>query len=213
MLSELQTWTIVGVASAVWLALSLVGLTNGGWNSISAIAELLPLSLLGASLFERWGWRWSRLHPQPVRTPFIRGTWQGQITSLWKDAEGVSPEPKTVYLSVEQTLTTVFVCLMSNESSSEQVAGTIAKKASGQRFISATYINTPTTNRRDTSRIHYGGLLLTIFGSPATRLEGEYWTERNSKGSLVFRSYSPVLAGSFEDAARLTYANRVAAPA
>ena len=92
--------------------------------------------------------------------------------------------------------------LLSDESASEQIAGVLAKRNSRQRFISATYVNTPSIDRRETSPIHHGGLILTVYGNPPTRLVGEYFTERPSKGTLVLRDFSPALVESFEDGER-----------
>lgn len=206
MLSELQTWMIVFVAGVIWLALSIVGVASGGIERLWSLADIVPLLLIGAGLFERWGWRWSRLHPHVVRVPIVRGTWKGELESLWEDpGTNARPAKKTVYLAVEQTLTTVCLRLFSDESASEQVAGTIDGKASGRRVISAIYLNTPTIDRREVSPIHYGGLVLAIHGSPPRELIGEYWTERKSKGTLTFRSRSADIAETFDEAESFTF--------
>ena len=51
MFSTLQAWTIVGIASVIWLALSVVGAVNGGPASILALSDLIPL-LLRQQVFE-----------------------------------------------------------------------------------------------------------------------------------------------------------------
>lgn len=201
MLSDLQSWTIVGLASLGWLALSAVGFVSGGPANVLVISDIVPLLLIGASAFERRGWRWGRLHPHVVGTPVIRGTWKGTLTSMWIDpATGGSPAPKSVYLAVEQTLTTVGVWLFTDESTSRSIAGTITNVPTRGWVVSYTYLNTPGIERRSTSPVHYGGTLLNVIESGDASLDGEYWTDRASKGRLVFRSHRTEIARSFEQA-------------
>lgn len=62
-------------------------------------------------------------------------------------------------------------------------AGAVRRKTSGQHAIYAIYLNTAQIGRREGSPIHYGGVVLDISGSPPVLLEGEYWTDRQSKES------------------------------
>jgi SMODS-associating 2TM, beta-strand rich effector domain len=203
MFSTLQAWTIVGIASVIWLALSVVGTVNGGPASILVLSDLIPLLLIGASLFERWGWRWPRLHPHFVGQPVVSGTWRGDLESFWENEAGERPPVKTVYLTIAQTLTTVFVRLLTDESASDQMAGSVKKAASGNWVVSYTYTNTPKLGLRKGSPLHMGGALLTILGEPPTRIEGEYWTDRDSKGTLTMAARVPAIAPAFTDAQAL----------
>jgi hypothetical protein len=203
-LSDLQTWTIVGLASIVWLALSTVGMAAGGPTAALVIADVIPVLLLAASVFEGTIWRWGLLHPHLVGTPPIRGTWKGTMTSLWTDpATGASPSPKAVYLAIEQTLTTVSVRLLTNESASDMIAGSVAKVPSHGWVVSYTYLNTPVIERRALSPVHYGGALLAILDGIGSTLDGEYWTDRGSKGRLIFPEHRGGIARSFEQAEAL----------
>lgn len=81
-------------------------------------------------------------------------------------------------------MTTVFVRLLTDESASDQMAGSVQKTPSGNWVVSYTYANTPKRGLRRGSPPHLGGAALTIFGEPPPRIEGEYWTDRDSKGTL-----------------------------
>jgi hypothetical protein len=37
---------------------------------------------------------------------------------------------------------------------------------------------------RNRSAMHYGALQLSVAGSPPERIEGQYWTDRDTKGEL-----------------------------
>jgi hypothetical protein len=202
----LQVWAVSAIVAIIWLALLVVAGLSGNLDQFSKITSIVPALVLGAVLFERYGWRWAPLHPHFVHMPIVRGTWEGELGSLWTDqATQSSPSKKTTYLTIEQTLTTISVRLHSDESSSEQIAGTVATNRSGQRIIASTYVNIPRVGQRERSRPHYGGVILTVFGDPPTRLEGEYWTDRQSKGGLVFRGHSPEIADSYETAKSLSF--------
>lgn len=208
MASELRNWAIISVVGVIWLALVIVGVVAGDLHQLTIVTEAVPLLFIAAAVFERWGWRWRRLHPYLVPVPVIRGTWRGELDSLWEDPTTKSRPPrKTVYLAIEQTLTESVVRLMSDESSSEQIVGTVRKRPGGRYFISAIYQNTPTIDRRSTSPIHFGAVVLDILGRPPDRLEGEYWTERPSKGRLVLTAQSPTIAESFDEATTIQFSS------
>lgn len=203
MLSELRVWSLIAITGAIWLALAAASIVAGDTDGLSVIVDLLPPILLLAYAFERRGWRAQWLHPRWVSTPVVIGTWRGTLTHSGEDD---APIEKAVYLTVRQTLTTASVRLFSDESTSEQVAGGPAKTESGYPGIAYTYRNKPRIGlRHATSNIHYGGALVEIVGEPATGLNGDYWTERKTKGEFSFREHAPQVAQTFEEASKLSY--------
>lgn len=199
MIGELRNWTIISVAGVIWAVLVIVGAASGNGEQLKTIADLVPFLLIAVGVFEKWGWRWWFL-PRVIGVPVIHGTWKGELESLWQDPRtGQSPAKKTVYLAVDQTMTTVSVRLMSDESSSEQIAGAVKRKG-GRWLLSSIYVNTPTVDRRRDSRPHHGGLLVDVFGNPPKSLGGEYWTERDSNGKIEFNRQSTTIAQSFREA-------------
>jgi hypothetical protein len=205
MLSQLRVWSLVFITGVIWATLAATSVVSGNTAAVSYIVDALPLILLVAYAFERRGWRAQWLHPRWVATPVAIGTWRGELLYKWEGGGEALPS-KVVYLTVRQTLTTVSVRLLSDESNSEQVAGGIATGESGYPIIAYLYRNKPgIALRHETSNIQYGGALVEIVGDPATALRGEYWTERKTKGSLTFREHAHAIAQTYEDAAKLTY--------
>lgn len=205
-----QTWTIVGIAAVIWLALSVFGITSGGGLSVVwSLADIVPALVAGAAIYERWLWRWSVLHRIGlIKTPVVIGTWKGVLESFWEDATThVRPAPTMVYLTIVQTATTVVVRLLTAESASEQVVGTVGKSESGHPAISYTFRNRPDLRFREgnASAIHYGGAILEVVGDPARRLNGWYWTDRSSRGEFTFTEHAHEFAQTFDDAGRLRY--------
>lgn len=203
MFSSIQTWTIIGITAAIWLALSYAGVVTGEPGAIVDVSKVFPGILVGVALYERWGWRLPLLHPHVVGQPIILGTWRGDLESLWENEAHQRPPIKTAYLTIRQTLTTVEVRLLSDESASDQMAGAVKRLPNRIWVVSYTYSNTPDIDRRKGSPPHLGGALLKIYGDPAARLEGEYWTDRDSKGKLTMTAHVPAIAQSFREAQSL----------
>jgi SMODS-associating 2TM, beta-strand rich effector domain len=194
---ELRSWALMGLAGIVWVALLITGAVTGNGDASGAISATVPVLLVLGYLFERWGWRIGRI-PRLLGVPMVRGTWKGTLRPL-----GLGASIKVAYLAVEQTLTSASVRLLTDESESEQIAGTIFRRASGASAISYTYLNTPVIDRREASPIHHGAALLSILDRNQLRLEGEYWTERATKGALAFTEHAAKVARSYADAAAL----------
>jgi SMODS-associating 2TM, beta-strand rich effector domain len=205
-MSELRSWTIVGITGVIWAALILTGVVSGNTDAFSTIADVVPLLLLAAYVVERWLWRIGPF-PRLIGVPMLVGTWEGELVTQWVDGKTkASPAPKRAYLAVSQTMTTIAVRLLTDESVSDQLAGAIAKTAGEGRAISYLYLNKPAIGRRTTtSPMHHGAAILTILDGQATRLEGDYWTERESKGTLAFGAHAAAVARTFAEAAALSY--------
>lgn len=205
MLAKVRAWTIVGTTSAIWLALVVVGVATNNQQALPTISQAVPIILGAVWIYEGWGWRYVPL-PRPLRAPDLNGTWQGTLTSLWKDDSGTSPAPIPAYLAIQQTLTSITVRLFTKESASVQIAGAIAKTEAGDPAISYVYRNTPRVDLRiGTSPIHHGAAVLTIYDGRSTRIVGDYWNERQGKGSISFDSHASARARSFDEAAALDY--------
>lgn len=205
-----QIWAIVAFASLVYLALGVVGVLSGAnpldvfWN----LSSVVPVLVIGGVWFEGWGWRWQLLHRiRLVRTPVVIGTWRTAMESSWTNPETGAPiGPRTVYLVIEQTAISVSVRLLSDESSSELLHGLVTRRGSGQPLIAYTYRNEPAVAlQRTRSRIHLGAAHIKIIGDPATALDGDYWTNRDTVGTLTSDEHSPHLAQTFAEALKLSY--------
>jgi hypothetical protein len=203
MLSEFRIWSLIFVTGAIWTTLAVTSVVSGNRDALSIIVDLLPLILLIAFAFERRGWRARWLHTRWVSSPVVIGTWRGTLTH-YRDGDQAST--KRVYIVVRQTLTTASVRLLSAESASEQVAGGVYAGESGYPTIAYLYRNRPGIGQRHaTSNVQYGAAQLDIVGNPATGMNGEYWTDRYTKGSFSFREHNKTIAQTFDEAARLTF--------
>lgn len=205
-----QIWAITAFVALVYLALGVVGVLSGGnlLDVFWSLSSIVPLLVIAGWLFEQRGWRWTWLHRiNLVRTPVVIGTWKGVMQSDWKEEGSDTPiPPRTVYLTVQQTAVTVKVRLLTDESSSDLLYGLVERGSSGYPTITYAYLNEPALPLQQTrSRIHHGAAMIKIIGDPATMLEGDYWTDRKTTGTLTFEAHNPQIAQTFEQAAKLTY--------
>lgn len=201
MTSRSQLQAVITLAVVVWaamLAVEGVALKTAYLRPYSVVVGVTVVAMIG---YERWFWRWPGLRRLAHR-PDLQGTWSGVLRSSWIDpATGQTVPPILVYLAITQTFSTVAPRLLTAESSSESVAGslTVARNAT-PAIVWSTYINTPGVLIQGRSRTHHGALRLEVHGAP-DRLTGTYWTDRSTAGEIVLDRRTRSVHTSFTDAA------------
>jgi hypothetical protein len=89
---------------------------------------------------------------------------------------------------------------MTAESTSELVAERILVAADGVAKVVGVYISEPKLSLRERSPIHYGSLLLEVHGLPPMALEGSYWTDRESRGTMHLTDRRADVFANYEEA-------------
>ena len=169
---------------AMWTAILLfVVRCVISWSSITAgvtayelfgyAGEAIGLAVVLTALYERKLWRYN---PWDT-TPKLHAKYVGQFTSTYDSIvrEGT--------LDIKQTLSTVSVIFTTKESKSRSLSASI-DDILGEKQLTYCYINQPKSEFRNRSEIHYGTAMLTI--SENGRLEGQYYTDRQTQGDMVF---------------------------
>jgi hypothetical protein len=64
------------------------------------------------------------------------------------------------------------------------------------------YLNKPQMSVEHRSRIHHGSTSLELVGRPVSKLMGSYWTDRDSKGELLFTRHVGMIAEDYDTASR-----------
>lgn len=155
------------------------------------------------ALWDSLIWRIPLIQRVPGTPRCVRGTWKGVLTSFWIDpATGKQIAPKTVYLVVRQFAGSISATLLTDESRSVSSLAEV-REIDGSAIFAYMYLNKPEMHLEHRSRIHHGSSVLDIFGSPPTRLNGRYWTDRNTRGELDFTEWNRKLSDNFKDAERL----------
>lgn len=177
-----------------------------------ALEHLLPFTIVLATvtavvgLFSRYFWALRPLHGWFVERPDLRGTWRGEFVSDWVDpATNTRRPPIACYVGITQSLFGLNLHLMTVESASDFIAHAVRplRNSTGYEVIGV-YQNTPDVHlRQERSPIHFGTLKLETHGpSPSRpqRLEGEYWTDRKTFGTMKLFWCSRDVHTRFDDA-------------
>lgn len=202
MTSRLHISTFLALAIGAWAALLWFRGTAITWDHFWPYS--LVLTFLGGvvALFEHWLWRLSLLQGWFVKRPDLRGTWQVELRSEWVTPEtGGRPEPIICYMAVRQTLSTLSMRLFTPESASWLIAHKITLSNDGVYQVAGVYMNKPQLHLRGKrSEIHYGAILLDIQGYPTILLEGHYWTDRNTKGTMTLTQRNKEVFSTYQEA-------------
>ncbi len=171
------------------------------WLRFFAFATLV--ASLGLLSWEHVLWRLPLTQRIPQVPRNIRGTWRGQLVSHWVNPEtGNRIEPKTLYLVIRQTASTLIVTLITDESKSKSSSAAL-DRSDGQWALAYMYLNKPNMAVEHRSRMHHGSTLLELSGSPVARLTGRYWTDRDSKGELELTDRNAQIVDDYDSARRL----------
>lgn len=198
---------VVKVTAVIVIAIFAVSswATSGkldlGWLRYFSGAVLISTGLLTA--YDLWLWRLPPIQRIPGVPRNLRGTWKGAITSMWVDPTTDQPiDPVDAYLVVRQTSTDVSVRLVTKESSSSSTLARVAQP-DGVVVLDYLYLNRPRESVRHRSEMHHGSVALEVSGTPAHRLAGRYWTDRDTKGELQFEARRTKIVDDFRDAVTL----------
>lgn len=135
--------------------------------------EAISLALIFAGFYEKYLWRINPLE----KTPKLAKRYLGTLKSTYDNTE------RHASLEIKQTLMTVHVTLITNESKSQSLSASI-DEILGETQLTYCYLNTPKSEYRDRSEIHYGTATLTV--SNPTILDGKYYTDRKTCGDMTF---------------------------
>lgn len=155
------------------------------------IPDVVTADLLLVSVFTKWLWRCRFFRGWLVPFPNLNGTWQGYIQTNWKDTEGKTPGPITAILTINQSFARISCVMRTGEMESHSyLEGFCIDNGAQVRQLCYSYTSRPKTSLRERSTPHDGTLLLNIIGTPVRKLEGEYWTQRQTIGtvSLTYRT-------------------------
>jgi hypothetical protein len=203
MISRLHLTPIVLFIGLVWLGLLFINGVAVELVWLKHLSIVVPVLLVALGAFDRWLWKWPWLNGWFANRPVLCGTWRVELTSEWVNpATGVRPAPIICYMAVRQTFSSLSMRLMTSESTSELVAERILVAPDGVSKAVGVYMNQPKLSVREHSAIHHGALLLDVHGDPPTALEGSYWTDRESRGTMRLTDRRAKVFSSYEEAAR-----------
>jgi hypothetical protein len=163
----------------------------------------LVSTIVGATalVLHKWAWSWWIFRGWYIKRPDLRGTWRVRMKSDWKDENGIQVPEIDAYVVVRQTLFMLSMRLVTSESKSRLVAHSIECEPDGLYTVAAVYRNEPAIELQGTrSRMHHGSFFLEVQGATPTVLDGHYWTDRGTRGSMRMYDRRSFTADSYQDA-------------
>lgn len=202
---------VVGVVVLVYAAYtfsaskSLATAADGGRALASQIfSASVIVATLGLWLWEHWVWKWPLIQRIPAVTRDVSGTWKGTLDSLWTNpTTGERVGVRDAYMDVNQTFGSIHVAFFTAESKSRSLSAVILRDPDGTWCLAEIYRNQPRIALQGESRAHLGAMMLDICDMPATRMEGHYWSDRNSSGEIVLSARRSQHASNYSDAAKI----------
>lgn len=186
-------YILVGFSGVVWFISAMaagVDMQNIV-DFVRPIPNVVTADLLLIGFFTKWGWRWKRLQGWLVPFPDLNGTWEGSLQTSWRVEQGKTPGPIPVILTIKQSFLHISCVMRTAEMESHSyVEGFCIDSDRQVRLLCYSYTSRPKVSLRDRSTPHDGTILFKILGEPANKLDGEYWTQRKTTGTvaLTFRT-------------------------
>lgn len=150
------------------------------YNLFGYIGEAIGLATIFMIIFNKWIWKlkcFTLLHHVPILSKKYKGT----IVSDFDNSkhEGI--------LEINQTFLKQSIKFITDESLSRSISSSISEIHDTCMLIYV-YQNEPKGELQDVSPIHYGTAMLDL--SNPSEISGNYYTGRNTKGSMHFKSVS-----------------------
>ena len=178
------TW---GIVLTVLLVYGILFLITQDLKNVSPLGmlKIIPTTVTVALLlwfvFSKWGWKWKIFHTWLVATPDLSGRWEGTLHYVWNGQEG----DRSTNVKILQNFNHVTVILSTSESDSRSVSASFdIDEKRGIYALYYTYVNEPNITIQDRSAIHYGTTRLRYDPDNPSVLKGEYWTSRDTKGTM-----------------------------
>ena len=202
MISRLHLTPIVLLIGAAWLVLLIIDGVAVELRWLSHLTTVVPILLVLLGVFDNWLWKAPWLNGWFTNRPVLGGTWEVSLQTEWLDPKtGKPPGSITCYMAVRQTFSSLSMRLMTPESASWLIAHNIVRSNDGIFQVAGVYMNRPNLRLRgERSEIHYGAMLLDVQGQPPTALEGHYWTDRHTRGTMRFTRRKAKSFATYEEA-------------
>jgi hypothetical protein len=136
-------------------------------------SEAIGIAVIFAILYEKYIWRFNPFET----TPKLASRYRGKLKSNYDNIE------RSAMLMIKQTLLSVHVTMVTDESKSRSLSVSI-DEILGEKQLTYCYLNTPKSEYRDRSEIHYGTATLSI--SNPKEIDGQYYTDRKTIGDMHF---------------------------
>lgn len=204
MMTRPQITAFLALSAMFWIVVLAISGSPISWQMLAPFGMVVGAVSLVMLIFDAWAWQLPIFRGWLIKRPYIHGTWKTELQSDWINPETGGGLPVIhCFLVVRQTASKLSLRLVTPESSSETVSAGIEACSDGTFEISCAYRNKPKSIFRCRSEVHYGAMLLGAESAAPTRMEGEYWTDRKTTGSIVLTNRKGKTPLTFDEAQSL----------
>ena len=173
-LIKLSTWCSV-IMFIIRCALSwqVILLNVSLYDLFCYAGEAIGIAVIFTALYEKWLWR---INPFD-KTPKLYKQYTGTLKSNYDNIE------YSAKLNIKQSMLSVHVTLITGESSSNSITASI-DSIFGEDQLIYCYLNTPKSEFRNRSEIHYGTAIFSL--TDPLHITGQYYTDRKTSGDMSF---------------------------
>lgn len=162
---------------------------------LAPIGPAVTITVIGMWVFDRWAWRWPFVGGL-VKRPNLYGTWKCELRSSY---EGRAGETIESYLVIDQTYSRICVRMLFDRSQSISMSGDLVNEG-GRCVLYYVFRSEKSALEPDSNPPARGAADLKVSRKPSLGLEGDYWMERGTKGTLVAVGRSRTLYDAFDAA-------------
>lgn len=159
---------------------------------LAPIGPAVTISVIGIWVFDRWAWRWPFVGGL-VKRPDLHGTWKCELRSSYAGRAGEVIES---YLVIDQTYTGICVQMLFDRSRSISMSGDLVNEG-GRCVLYYVFRSEKSALEPDSNPPARGAADLKVSRKPRLALEGDYWMERGTKGTLATVGRSKILFDDF----------------
>ncbi|MBC2858364.1 hypothetical protein H7H34_04875 [Stappia sp. 28M-7] len=199
--NRLSVSTLLIIATMVWgVSLWILGIELT-WDHAKPYSLTVVVLTSAVWVFDRYLWK---IWPVSVfcKRPNLNGTWQATLQSSYADPETAKKaHPIEGYAAIRQTFSSMSIRLMTEQAESFLVASDFNLHNDGTAYIYGVYQSDPNILlRSNVSEIHYGSFKYKVVGKPPFELNGHYWTDRNTNGSIILSNRRDKIFDSYSHA-------------
>ena len=136
-------------------------------------SEAIGITVVLAVLYEKFLWKYNPLESTPKLASQYTGIVKSNYDNVDRDAS----------LIIKQTLFSVQITMITDESKSQSISASIKNVLEEEQLIYC-YLNTPKSEHRNHSEIHYGTATLSV--ANPKEINGQYYTDRETTGDMIF---------------------------
>lgn len=170
-------------------------------NGIKSISLGLTVTTFFWTFYISWGWKLPILNSIFYR-PNLNGTWFGKLTSDWKDENDNTILPKDFFIVIRQSFLRIHFTTFTDSYIGLSYSETFSlNKDKGLKTVA--YLFRKDTSQNNNEILQEGATELRLIEANEKKLEGKYWSNMKTNGTISVKFICNSYVDSFFEATKL----------